>query len=154
MWHLPSVGCSAQWASIKSHSVRTLPTVWLLLFGLLLQSLAAYLPAQQVEQLQRLVHERTHAVDHGHHTHHLPDASGLNTGHDTEMALMWEAVPEHADHGPHHSHASDSAQVQALPMSAHLSVARLPTGVPPAGSRIQPDSAVPDGLLRPPQHLV
>ena len=134
-------------APIKSVAVKPVLTTWLLLFGLLLQSVAWALPAQRAEQAERLSHEVAHAIDHGHHRHNPHDA----LGHDVDAELQMDAVNDDGKHGPHHSHASEGVQFQGLPSAAALPAAFLPAGAPVARGEAQPPSADPDGLLRPPR---
>jgi hypothetical protein len=142
--------------------VRTPFTAWLLLFGLLLQSVAWALPAQRAGQALRLAHEVAHARDHGHHQHGESQGTlhGDVHGHgdeaddraDPALALdpAWPGGAP-AEHGPHHTHASEAGQVQGLPV-AHAPPGLKPAGGAPApGVMAQPSSADPDGLLRPPQ---
>lgn len=135
---------------------KTLVT-WCVLFGLLLQSAAWAVPAERAGQAERLAHAVAHALDHGHHGHpqgqgdaHAHEAHD-SRGHEVDSALQGPDTPEPADHGPHHSHASDAGQVQGLPVAvARPSMAVVPIAHT-ATTRHQPPSADPDGLLRPPQ---
>ena len=119
-------------------------TTWLLLFGLLLQSVAWALPTLRAGQAERLSHEVAHAIDHGHHQH-----DGL--GHDVDVALLIDDAQDSGAHGPHHSHAADGVQAQGLPVAAALPAAVPPAVAPPVWAEVQPPSADPDGLLRPPR---
>ena len=129
-------------------------TTWLLLFGLLLQSVAWALPAQRAGQAERLAHEVAHAIDHGHHQHGQPHDA---LGHDVDPTLLLDADLDHAvdegHHGPHHSHASEGVQFQGWPVTA-WPAPMLPHSAPRAWTSVQPPSADPDGLLRPPRFLV
>lgn len=120
---------------------------WFLLFGLLLQSVAWALPAQRAGQAERLAHEVAHAIDHGHHRHEA-------LGHDVDAALLMDEAQDGDDHGPHHSHASEGVQLQGLPVTAALPAPTLPRGAPRAWTPVQPPSADPGGLLRPPRFRV
>lgn len=126
-------------------------TTWFLLFGLLLQSVAWALPAQRAGQAERLAHEVAHAIDHGHHQH--IDPHGV-LGHDFDPALVMVEAQSGDDHGPHHSHASEGVQCQGLPVATALPAPTLPHSAPGAWTSVQPPSADPDGLLRPPRFLV
>lgn len=142
--------------------VRSTLTTWFLLFGLLLQSVAWALPAQQAGQAEQLAHEWAHAIDHGHHPHdadaahkyslsrllgQLYSANG-SWDHDRDAAL------DLGDHGPHHIHASEAGQVQGLPVPPQRPVLHLPHAPPGALTLLPPSSADPDSLLRPPQARV
>lgn len=123
-------------------------TTWLLLFGLLLQSVAWALPAQRAEQAERLSHEVAHAIDHGHH-HHPTSHDGLE--HEIDPALLISELSDHGDHAPHHVHAAEGMQSQGLPVVLVLLPPEQPDVFPPVASEVQPPSADPDGLLRPPR---
>ncbi|MBT9550134.1 MAG: hypothetical protein IV088_04735 [Hydrogenophaga sp.] len=126
-------------------------TTWLLLFGLLLQSVAWALPTQRTGPAERLAHELAHAIDHGHHQH--PDPNG-GLGHDLDATLLMDDTPDGDDHGPHHAHASEGVQCQGLPV-ASAPPALIPSRcVPRAWTPVQPPSADPEGLLRPPRFPV
>lgn len=128
--------------------VKSALTTWLLLFGLLLQSVAWALPAQRAGQAERLAHEVAHAIDHGHHQHLDPHGA---LGHDLDPTLLMSEAPDGDDHGPHHSHASEGVQFQGWPVAAALPSPSLPRGAPRAWTSVQPPSADLAGLLRPPQ---
>lgn len=122
-------------------------TTWLVLFGLLLQSAAWALPAQQAAQAERLAHQVAHALDHGHHPH-----EGLGHDEDATLALPTDlAESAHGGHGPHHTHASEGVQFQGWPVTQPLAVLNLPLSAPQARAALQPPSADLAGLLRPPQ---
>jgi len=127
--------------------VKSALTTWFLLFGLLLQSVAWVLPAQRTGQAERLAHEVAHAIDHGHHQHEA-------AGHDVDAALLLDDTQDDGNHGPHHSHASEGVQFQGLPAAAAQPAPTLPCCAPRAWTSVQPPSADPDGLLRPPRSLV
>jgi len=131
-------------APIESALVKTTLTTWLLLFGLLLQSLAWALPAQRLGQAERLAHQVAHALDHGHHQHG-------DLGHDQDANLQLSPTADTGNHGPHHSHASEGVQFQGLPVAAALQVLTLPRSAPRVWTALQPPSAHLAGLLRPPQ---
>jgi hypothetical protein len=132
--------------------VKTTLTTWLLLFGLLLQSVAWALPAQRAGQAERLAHQVAHGLDHGHHQHHSPnDARGHDVDASLQLAGDFTEAPGHASHGPHHTHASEGAPFQGLPVAAPLAVLSLPPSAPQARATVQPPSADLAGLLRPPQ---
>ena len=124
--------------------MKSVLTTWILLFGLLLQSVAWAFPVQRAEQAERLSHEVAHAMDHGHHQH-----DGL--GHEVDAALLLDDALDDGQHGPHHSHAADGVQAQGLPVADALSRVAPPAGALPAWGEVQPPSADPDGLLRPPR---
>lgn len=124
---------------------------WCLLFGLLLQSVAWALPAERAGQAERLAHAVAHAIDHGHHQHLDPHGA---LGHDLDPALLMDDAPSGDEHGPHHSHASEGVQLQGWPEAAALPATALPLGAPRAWTPVQPPSADPDGLLRPPRRQV
>lgn len=135
----------------KMPAVKTALTTWLLMFGLLLQSVAWALPAQRAMQSDRLAHEVAHAIDHGHHQHSA-------TGHDIDEALVVEIDIALASeelrgghHGPRHFHAADGAQFQALPVTHSAVDMPLLAFAAPAWAASQPDSADGSGLLRPPK---
>jgi hypothetical protein len=132
--------------------VKTTLTLWLLLFGLLLQSVAWVMPAQRAVQAERLAHQVAHAIDHGHHQHGQPHDA---LGHDADPALHLDTDLNHAvdqGHlGPHHSHASESVQLQGLLVASALAPPILPRSAPRAWTTVQPPSADLAGLLRPPQ---
>jgi hypothetical protein len=134
--------------SLKSGSVKPVLTTWLLMFGLLLQSVAWALPAQRAGQAERLAHEVAHAIDHGHHQHTVAHDE---LGHDVDASLLVADEPHIGEHGPHHTHAAESTQSQGLPVSSAESPLSLPAGAPPASGEVLPVSADPDGLLRPPR---
>jgi hypothetical protein len=129
--------------------VKSVLTSWFLLLGLLLQSVVWALPAHRAGQAQRLAHEVAHALDHWHHPHDETDR---------DVAPMLEGPQvlsqDENRYGPHHVHASESAQLQGLPTAAALSAPTLPLGVPGDGTSVLPPSADPDGLLRPPRFLI
>ncbi|MDP2222224.1 MAG: hypothetical protein Q8K34_18830 [Hydrogenophaga sp.] len=127
--------------------MKTTLTTWLLLFGLLLQSLAWALPAQRLGQAERLAHQVAHALDHGHHQHG-------DLGHDQDANLQLSPTADTGNHGPHHSHASEGVQFQGLPVAAALQVLTLPRSAPRVWTGLQPPSAHLAGLLRPPQTWV
>jgi hypothetical protein len=137
--------------------VKNALTTWFLLFGLLLQSLAWALPAQQAAQAERLAHQVAHALDHGHHQHQghewVPEwVHGW--GHDADATLALptdQAEPAHGGHGPHHTHASEGVQFQGWPVAQPLAVLNLPRSAPRCRAALQPPSADLAGLLRPPQ---
>jgi hypothetical protein len=131
--------------------VKTRSVAWLLLVGLLLQTLAWALPAGHAGQAQRLAHQVAHALDHGHHRHAEPHA---DHGHDIDTALLLEPEADIGPHGPHHSHVSEGVQLQGLPEAYALAGLTLARVAPRAGSPLHPPSADPDGLLRPPQSVV
>lgn len=146
-WHGP--------LPIESALVKTALTTWLLLFGLLLQSVAWALPAHRAGQAERLAHQVAHGLDHGHHQHHSPqDARGHDVDANLQLASDFTEAPAHASHGPHHTHASEGAQFQGLPVAAPLAVLSLPRNAPRARAAVQPPSADLAGPLRPPQFLV
>jgi hypothetical protein len=124
--------------------VKTALTIWLLLFGLLLQSMAWALPAQRLGQAERLAHQVAHALDHGHHQHEA-------LSHDQDASLQLSTTADTDNHGPHHSHASEGVQLQGLPVAASLSVLTRPRSAPAAWATLQPPSADLASLLRPPQ---
>lgn len=127
--------------------MKTTLTTWLVLFGLLLQSAAWALPAQQAAQAERLAHQVTHALDHGHHPH-----EGMSHEADATLALPTDlAEPAHGGHGPHHTHASEGVQFQGWPVTQPLAVLNFPRSAPQARAALQPPSADLAGLLRPPQ---
>jgi hypothetical protein len=134
-------------ASIESAFVKTALTTWLLLFGLLLQSVAWVLPAQRLGQTERLAHQVAHALDHGHHPH-----EGL--GHDVDTALQLPGDLDEGRHGPHHTHASEGAPLQGLPVAALLAALALPSSTLRTSVAAQPSSADLAGPLRPPQFLL
>lgn len=141
---------SSDWhAPIESALVKTTLTTWLLLFGLLLQSVAWALPAQRQGQAERLAHQVAHALDHGHHQHG-------DHGHDPDDNLQLSPTADTGNHGhgPHHSHASEGVQFQGLPVAAALQVLTLPRSAPRVWTALQPPSAHLAGLLRPPQTWV
>jgi len=127
--------------------VKTTLTTWLLLFGLLLQSVAWALPAQRAGQAERLAHQVAHALDHGHHQHHPHE--GL--GHDVDTALQLPGDLDEGRHGPHHTHASEGSSFQGLPVAAPLTALVPSRSAPWARVAAQPPSADLAGLLRPPQ---
>ncbi|MBU4518223.1 MAG: hypothetical protein KJ677_02335 [Gammaproteobacteria bacterium] len=131
--------------------MKSVLTTWVLLFGLLLQSVVWALPAQRAGQADRLAHEVAHAIDHGHHQHLDPHGA---LGHDLDPTLMMDDAPSGDDHGPHHSHASEGVQFQGLPVAAALPVPTLPRSAPRAWTPVQPPSADPDSWLRPPRSLI
>jgi len=131
--------------------VKSFLATWILLFGLLLQSVMWALPAQRAGQAERLAHEVAHAIDHGHHQHLDPHGA---LGHDLDPTLLMDDAPSGGDHSPLHSHASEGVQFQGLPVTTALPVPTLPCGAPKAWASVQPPSADPDGLLRPPRFLV
>lgn len=132
----------------KIRRVKSALTTWLLLFSLLLQSVAWALPAQRAEQAERLSHEVAHAIDHGHHEH---PASHDTQGHEVDATLFVAGAMDDGGHGPHHSHAAEGMQSQGLPVAAVLPPLALPAAAPPVGGEALPVSADPDGLLRPPR---
>lgn len=138
--------------------MRSLTTTWLLLIGLLLQSVAWALPDHRAAQAGRLAHVLAHAVDHGHHGHEGDSADAR--GHEVDTSLQWHpaaANSDHADHdghGSHHIHAAETGQVQGLPVLLLASALPLPAGPPGGCVLLQPPSADPRGLLRPPRRLV
>lgn len=134
-------------APIESASVKSVLTIWFLLFGLLLQSVAWALPAQRAGQAERLAHEVAHAIDHGHHQHEA-------AGHDMDARLLMDDSQDDDQHGPHHSHASEGMQFQGLPVVSAQPVPTLPHSAPRAWTSVQQPSTDPDGLLRPPRSLV
>ena len=123
-------------------------TTWFLLFGLLLQSVAWALPAQRAGQAERLAHEVAHAIDHGHHQQLDPQGALV---HALDPTLSLDDAEEGDAHGPHHSHASEGVQFQGWPVAAALPAPPLPHCAPRAWTSVQPPSADPDGLLRPPR---
>lgn len=133
-------------APVKSTAVKTLLTIWLLLFGMLLQSVSWALPVQRAEQAERLAHEVVHGIDHGHHQH---DA----VGHDQDRSLQLDIAQDDGHRGPYHAHVSDGVQQQGLPVVMALQSPALPCHAPRAMSDTIPPSADPAGLLRPPQTL-
>lgn len=148
-------GAPPRWANqgapIQFFAVKPALTTWLLLFGLLLQSVAWALPAQRAGQAERLAHEVAHAIDHGHHQHLDPHGA---LGHDLDPTLLMGEASDGDDHGPHHSHASEGVQLQGWPVAAALPAPSLPRGAPRAWTSVQPPSADLAGLLRPPQPSV
>ena len=133
-------------APLKSTAVKTVLTTWLLLFGMLLQSVAWALPAQRAELAERLAHEVVHGLDHGHHQH---DAQG----HDQDHSLQMDSVQDDGHPWPHHSHVSDGVQLQGLPVVVALQSPALPRHAPRAMADAMPQSADLAGLLRPPRTL-
>jgi hypothetical protein len=132
--------------------VRTALTTWLLLCGLLLQSVTWLLPAERAGQAERLAHAVAHAIDHGHHAHPDDHEDGHDAlGHEVEAALQWEPSPDHGHHLPHHSHAGEGQQVQGLPVLASPQAQPLPHGPPVTAGLLHRPSAPLDGLLRPPR---
>ena len=124
--------------------MKSVPTTWLLLFGLLLQSMAWALPAQRAEQADRLAHEVAHAMDHGHHQHE-------GWGHEVDADLLIDDGLDDGQHGPHHSHAADGVQPQGLPLAATwVWVPSLASVLPTWGEELPP-SADAAKLLRPPK---
>jgi uncharacterized protein involved in copper resistance len=123
-------------------------TSWLLLLGMLLQSVAWALPAQRAEQAERLSHEVAHALDHGHHQHPGMDD---RRGHEVDEALLITGLADPGEHGPHHVHAAEGTQYQGLPVASPLPALALPAAAPPVSGEALPPSADPDSLLRPPQ---
>lgn len=139
---------SAGLAPIKSRAVKSALTTWLLLFGLLLQSVAWALPAQRAEQAERLSHEVAHALDHGHHQH-LSSHDGQ--GHEVDASLLIVDAQDDSEPGPHHSHAAEGMQSPGLPVASAMLPLTSPAGAPPAWGEALPVSADLDGLLRPPR---
>jgi len=131
--------------------VKSIFVTWLLLFGLLLQSVAWALPDQRAGQAERLAHEVAHAIDHGHHQHLDPHGA---LGHDLDPTLLMDDAQEDDGHGPHHSHASEGVQFQGWPAAADLPAPALPRSAPLAWASVQPPSADLAVLLRPPRFLV
>ncbi len=127
--------------------MKSVLATWFLLFGLLLQSVAWALPAQRAGQAERLAHEVAHAIDHGHHQHEA-------AGHEMDATLLLDGARVDGSHGPHHSHVSEGVQFQGLPVAAAQPAPTVPRSAPRAWTAVQPPSADPDGLLRPPQLLV
>ena len=127
-------------------AVKSVLVSWCLICGLLLQSLAWAVPAERMDQAERLAHAVAHAIDHGHHQHDT-------LGHDDLGAtLPTEAGHETpVGHGPHHVHASEGAQFQGLPVAAALPPSALPRSAPRVVSTVHPPSADLASLLRPPQ---
>ena len=127
-------------------AVKSVLVSWCLICGLLLQSLAWAVPAERMDQAERLAHAVAHAIDHGHHQHDT-------LGHDDLGAtLPTEAGHETpVGHGPHHVHASEGAQFQGLPVAAALPPSALPRNAPRARPAVHPPSADLAGLLRPPK---
>jgi hypothetical protein len=133
-------------APIEFGSVKSILVSWFLIGGLLLQSLAWALPAERMDQAERLAHALAHAIDHGHHQH---DTLGHD---DLGAALPTEASHKNqVDHAPHHVHASEGGQFQGLPVAAALPPSALPRSAPRARSAVHPPSADLAGLLRPPK---
>jgi hypothetical protein len=128
--------------------VKPVLTTWLLMLGLLLQSVAWALPVERAGQAERLAHKVAHAIDHGHHQH--PDARD-RLGHDVDPSLLMVDKPHHGEHGPHHFHAAEGVQFQGLPVSSAVPPLSLPAGSPSASVDVLPVSTDPDGLLRPPR---
>lgn len=135
-------------APIKSSAVKTALTTWLLLFGLLLQSVAWVLPAQRAELAERLSHEVAHALDHGHHQH---PSSHDGLGHEVDASLLIVDPQDGGEHGSHHSHAAEGMQSQGLPVASAMLLLTSPAGATPAWGEALPVSADIDGLLRPPR---
>ena len=124
--------------------MKSVFVTWLLLFGLLLQTVTWALPAQRAEQAERLSHEVAHAIDHGHHQH-----DGL--GHQVDSTLLIDCAQDSGQHDLHHSHAADGVQFQGLPVAQGLPLAVQPAVDLPAWGEVQPSSVDPDSLLRPPR---
>jgi uncharacterized protein involved in copper resistance len=135
-----------QQAPIEFALVKSVLISLLVLCGLLLQSVAWALPHQRAQQAERLAHAVAHATDHGHHQH-----EGL--GHDLDESLRMDGEQQDSDHGPHHTHASEGAQCQGLPLAALLPACPWPSGAPRAWAEAQPPSAELAGWLRPPRAI-
>jgi hypothetical protein len=137
------------WAisSCTDRQPRTIFLSWCVLASLLLQFLAWASPVHRAELAERLAHEVTHAVDHGHHAH---DAGG----HEVDAMLVMHEAQDSNSHDPHHVHVLDNAQWWGL-TTANRVASRVLAGSDPALEPVTPMATVHlQGPLRPPQSLI
>lgn len=114
-----------------------------LILALLWQSLVWALPSMAQERAEMLAHEWTHEQAPAHH-HHPRDAS-----FDLDTVAADDTATASAT-GSHH-HQDPAHQVPGLPALGVLTAwARFSASVP-RSPELMPPSAVPEGLLRPPQ---
>lgn len=123
-----------EWAPVN----RAL-TTWLLLAGMLLQSVGWMMPFQRAEAAERLAHKVLHVLDRGEH-------GAGDLGHDVDLSL----IPESDRPQPGHSHANEGVQLQGLPVSGPAIMPPLPALAPQSGTPLAPPPVLLDGLLRPP----
>ena len=127
--------------------VRTIFLSWCVLASLLLQSLTWASPALRAERAERLAHEVTHALDHGHHAHE-------GSGHEVDAMLVVHETHDNPSHGPHHVHVLDNAPWWGLTTASRVT-STLSAGSDPAMEPVRPMATVHlQGPLRPPQSLI